>query len=89
MKKIAARTIETDVIWHASWHPDGTRIIVGYNGKKEVEEFDLKTGKLLHTYGQHHYGATGVQYNPAGTRVATSGYDHVIRIHPVRKTDEP
>ena len=89
-KKIAERTIEKEVFSYASWHPDGKRIVVSYHhGEKAVEERDLATGKLLRTYGQHPYQATAVLYNPAGTRLATSGYDYVVRIHPTPKAAAP
>lgn len=90
-KRTARHVIQTagrEQVWHASWHPHGTRLAIAYHGASNVEERDPRTGAILQPRAPHRYMTMRVHYSPDGRLLATTGYDHLIRIHRVRSGDD-
>jgi WD40 repeat protein len=58
----------------ADLHPDGKRFVVTFNGKQDIEERDLESGKVLRIYPGYPHGASQVRYNLDGSRLATTGH---------------
>jgi WD40 repeat protein len=60
-------------------HPDGkSAAISSADGKVRV--WDLKSGKLLNTFGKGGPSLKVVAYNSTGDRIAAGGFDHAVRI---------
>src|SRR5438445_10568834 len=60
-----------------AWNAAGTQIAVASEGEARV--YDVKTGSRVATLSGHEGGIFGIAFAPDGTRVATGGYDGIVR----------
>jgi WD40 repeat protein/serine/threonine protein kinase len=62
-----------------AFSPDEKLLAVGYHNPYSASIFAVETGKLVATLEGHTSSILTVAFNPAGTRLITSGYDATIR----------
>lgn len=60
------------------WNPAGTQIAVASEGEARV--YDAKTGSRIATLPGHEGAIFAVAFTPDGQRVATGGYDGIVRL---------
>jgi WD40 repeat protein/serine/threonine protein kinase len=66
-------------VLHASWAPDGTRIVTGGNDH-EIRVWNADTGTLLQTLTGHEEPVTMVAMDPAGRVIASASVDHTVKL---------
>ncbi len=62
-----------------AFSPDETLLAVGYHHPFSASIFAVETGKLVATLEGHTSSILTAAFNPAGTRLITSGYDATIK----------
>jgi WD40 repeat protein len=60
------------------WNPAGTHIAVASEGEARV--YDAKTGSRIATLAGHEGAIFAIAFTPDGQRVATGGYDGIVRL---------
>lgn len=79
----------THMVESVAFSPDGRVLAATYGelaipGKRDgvgmVKLWDVATGKAIATFSGHKGFISDVQYSPDGRRIATAGYDGVIRV---------
>jgi mono/diheme cytochrome c family protein len=61
-----------------AWNATGTQIAVG--SENDAKVYDAKSGSKLATLTGHEGGIFAIAFSPDGKRVATGGYDGVVRL---------
>jgi WD40 repeat protein len=61
-----------------AWNAQGTQVAVG--SEVEAKVYDAKSGSKLATLSGHEGGIFAVAFSPDGKRVATGGYDGIVRV---------
>jgi mono/diheme cytochrome c family protein len=61
-----------------AWNAAGTQVAVASEGEARV--YDVKTGSRVATLAGHEGGIFAITFAPDGTRVATGGYDGMVRL---------
>jgi WD40 repeat protein/uncharacterized caspase-like protein len=68
------------VLTTASFSPDGARILT-VSHDDSVKLWDIKTGRLIRTFGVHATGgATGAAFSPNGMQIAIWGADKILKL---------
>jgi WD40 repeat protein len=60
-----------------AWNTTGTQIAVASEGEARI--YDAKTGSRVATLSGHEGGIFAIAFAPDSTRVATGGYDGIVR----------
>jgi WD40 repeat protein/serine/threonine protein kinase/DNA-binding SARP family transcriptional activator len=70
---------DTDEIGDAAFSPDGSRLVI--SGPVGARVWDLNSRTELFTLAGHKRGVSAVAFNPEGARIATAGFDGVVRVY--------
>ena len=76
-----------EAIESVAFLPDGVRIVSG-SRDKTVRLWDVKAGKLLHTFEGHDRGVFAVAVSPEGKQIASGSADHTVRIWDIQSGEQ-
>ncbi len=74
-----AFTGHTDEVLHATFSPDGTRIVSG-SADKTARVWNVKTGKAVLVLRGHKAAVVSAVFSPDGQRILTASFDGTFRI---------
>ncbi len=70
--------VDSDQIFSVSYSPDGKRVLSG-NIDGFIREWNLETGKCIHTIAAHKSSVRAVSYSPDGKRALSGSLDKTIK----------
>ncbi len=85
LSRVPLKFKNSATVQSASIHPDGSRVVLASYRDTELLEFDATTGAVLRTHENHAVSTLCVVNSPDGSRMASTGYDAIIRITSIEK----